>query len=146
MVRNRDTKKSTAALYDKLPFAIWAPVQFISAKTGEKVNKVLDLVITIADQRKLILSDSQAEKFLKHIIKIHKPAKGKGLKTPRIYEFRQIKHNPPAFMVRIWPNDNLHFSYLRFMENRLLEKYGFLGTPLSITVAKHYKSHTTYNK
>jgi len=145
-VSQRDTKKWTAALYDKLPFAAWAPVQFISAKTGEKVHKILDLVISVADQRQLVLSDSQTEKFFKQIIKIHKPAKGKGLKAPRIYEFRQTKSNPPAFMVRIGPNDNLHFSYLRFMENRLREKYGFSGTPLSISVAKHYKSHTTYNE
>ena len=145
-VSDRNTKQWTSSLYDKLPFAAWAPVQFISAKTGEKVQKILDLVINIADQRKLVLSDSQTEKFFKQIIKIHKPAKGKGLKAPRIYEFRQTKNNPPAFMVRIGPNDNLHFSYLRFMENRLRERYGFLGTPLSISVAKHYKSHTTYNE
>lgn len=145
-VIQRDTKKWAASLYDKLPFAAWAPVQFISAKTGEKVHKILDLILTVADQRKLTLSDSQTEKFFKQVIKIHKPAKGKGLKAPRIYEFRQTKNNPPAFSVRIGPNDNLHFSYLRFMENRLREKYGFLGTPISLSVAKHYKSHTTYNE
>lgn len=144
-IAERDTKKWTNAIYDKLPFAAWAPLQFLSAKTGEKVNKLLDLVIRIASERRLILSDSQCSKFLSHVVKIHKPAKGKGLKAPRIYEFKQTKNNPPSFAVRIGPNDDLHFSYLRFLENRLREKYGFTGTPIKMTVSKERKSHTTYN-
>ncbi len=145
-IPDRSTKKWTEILYDKMPFAAWAPIQFISAKTGEKVNKILDLVIEIAKQRKLELSDSQTEKFLKHVVKIHKPAKGKGLKAPRIYEFAQIKSNPPSFILRIGPNDDLHFSYVRFVENRLRERHSFVGTPIHITVIKKHKSHTTYNE
>ena len=144
-IETRDTKKWTEILYDKLPFAAWAPIQFISAKTGEKVNKILDLIITIADQRQLLLSDSQTEKFLKHVVKLHKPAKGKGTRAPRIYEFTQVKNNPPSFTLRIGPDDDLHFSYVRFMENRLRERHGFTGTPLHIRVVKFKKSHTTYN-
>lgn len=143
-VETRDTKKWTQVLYDKLPFATWAPIQFISAKTREKVNKILDLVLEIASQRQLTLSDSQTEKFLKHVVKIHKPAKGKGLRAPRIYEFRQVKNDPPIFTLRIGPNDDLHFSYVRFMENRLRERHGFIGTPIYIRVVKFKKSHTTY--
>ncbi|MFA7088184.1 MAG: GTP-binding protein, partial [Patescibacteria group bacterium] len=146
LVENRDTKKWTEILYDKLPFATWAPAQFLSAKTGEKVNKILDLVLTIAEQRKLLLSESQTEKFLKHVVKIHKPAKGKGLKAPRIYEFKQTKNNPPSFSLRIGPDDNLHFSYVRFIENRLRERHSFIGTPIHIRVVKYKKSHTTYNE
>lgn len=146
IVAERDTKKWTTVLYDKMPFAAWAPVQFISAKTGEKVQKIMDLVIDVSRQRKLEISDSQADKFLKHIVKIHRPAKGKGLKAPRIYEFRQIKSNPPEFILRIGPNDNLHFSYVRFVENRFRERFGLLGTPINITVTKQRKSHTTYSE
>lgn len=145
LVENRDTKKWTELIYDKFPFAAWAPLQFISAKTGEKVNKILDLILEIAAERELQLSDSQTAKLLSHIVKIHKPAKGKGLKAPHIYEFKQVKHNPPSFVLRIGPNDDLHFSYVRFVENRLREKYGFTGTPLKTRVTKERKSHTTYN-
>jgi GTP-binding protein len=141
----RDTKKWTRVLYDRMPFALWAPIQFISAKTGEKVNKILDLVLTMAEQRKLALSDSQCEKFMKAVIKIHKPAKGKGTRTPRLYEFRQEAYNPPVFSIRIGSNDDLHFSYVRFMENRLRQRHGFTGTPIRIKVVKDKKSHTTYN-
>lgn len=144
-VEKRDTKKWTTAIYDKFPFVSWAPLQFLSAKTGEKVNRLLNILLKVADERALSLSDSQCTKFLNQVVKIHKPAKGKGLKAPRIYEFRQIKSNPPSFIVRIGPNDDLHFSYVRFMENRLREKYGFTGTPIKTTITKERRSHTTYN-
>ncbi len=145
MVEDRDTKKWTEFLKGRMPFILWAPIQFISAKTGEKVGKIMDLVLEVAHQRKLVLSPSQTEKFLKNVVKIHKPAKGKGTKPPRIYEFVQEKNNPPLFKLRIGPNDDLHFSYVRFMENRLRERHGFLGTPINIRVTKEKKSHTTYN-
>ena len=143
-VEERDTKKWTEYLYGKMPFATWAPLQFISAKTGEKVQKIMDIVLEVAENRKFQLSDSQANKFMKRVVKIHKPAKGKGLKAPRIYEFKQIKSNPPKFIVRIGPDDNLHFSYLRFMENRLREEYGLSGTPLKLKITQNKKTHTTY--
>jgi len=146
IIAERDTKKWTAILYDKLSFVAWAPIQFISAKTGEKVGKILDLALLVAAERRLRLSDSQTEKFLKAVVKIHKPAKGKGLKAPRIYEFRQTKNNPPVFTLRIGPNDDLHFSYVRFVANRLRERHGFTGTPIRISVTKDRKSHTTYNE
>ncbi|MFA7377389.1 MAG: ribosome biogenesis GTPase Der [Patescibacteria group bacterium] len=144
-VEDRDTKKWSEYLYDKMPFATWAPLQFISAKTGEKVQKVMDIILNVYAGRSMQISDSQAEKFMKRVIKIHKPAKGKGLKAPRIYEFRQTKNNPPTFIIRIGPDDNLHFSYVRFMENRLRERFGFLGTPIKMVVTKNKKSHTTYS-
>ncbi len=145
-LETRDPKEKTAEIYDRLPFATWAPIQFIAAKTGKGVNKILNLIIEINKQRKLKLSDSQCEKFMKAVIKIHKPAKGKGLKAPHLYEFKQVKNNPPSFTVRIGPNDNLHFSYLRFMKNRLRERHGFIATPIHIRVTKDKKSHTTYNE
>lgn len=144
-IKPKDQKHWTEIIYDRMPFVGFAPIQFISAKTGEKVGKIMDIVIEIAEQRKLQLSDSQCNKFLQHIVKIHKPSKGKGFKTPRIYEFKQIKTDPPLFTLRIGPNDDLHFSYVRFVENRLRERHGFLGTPIHIKISKAKKSHTTYS-
>lgn len=146
LVEKRDTKKWTTIIYDKMPFATWAPIQFVSAKTGEKINKIWDIITKVAAERKLMLSDSQSNKFLQQVVKIHKPAKGKGLKAPHIYEFSQIDSDPPRFKLRIGPNDDLHFSYVRFLENRLRDRYGFTGTPINTIVTKHRRSHTTYNE
>jgi GTP-binding protein len=142
-IEEKNTKKWTEEVYHEFPFALWAPIQFISAKTGMKVNKIMDLVTSLAEARKIEISDSQLQKFLSKIVKIHLPAKGKGLKAPRIYEFTQVRSNPPMFNIRIGSKDNLHFSYVRFMENRLREKYGFTGTPVKMTVVKNRKVHGT---
>ncbi|MEI6596748.1 MAG: ribosome biogenesis GTPase Der [bacterium] len=140
-VEERNTKKYTDYLYTKLPFARFAPIQFTSAKTGEKIKKILDLALQIAKERKLQLSDSQLSHFLSRIVKIHRPAKGKGVRHPRIREFIQAQANPPKFEMKIGAKEDLHFSYIRFIENRLRETYGFLGTPLSINVAKRKNVH-----
>lgn len=135
-IPEKDTKKYTNYIYGKLPFIQFAPIQFVSALTGEKTNKILDLILKIAEQRQLRLSDSQLDKFLSRIVKIHRPAKGKGVKHPRIYEFKQTKAGPPEFELRIGVHEDLHFSYLRFIENRLREKFGFQGTPITIRIIK----------
>jgi GTP-binding protein len=140
-IETRDTKKYSDYLYGKLPFAHFAPIQFTSAKTHEKIKKILDLAVQIANERKLRLSDSQLSHFLSRIVKIHRPSKGKGVRHPKIREFTQTQANPPVFEIKIGAKEDLHFSYVRFIENRLRETYGFLGTPLSINVAKRKNVH-----
>src|SRR3989338_3757065 len=124
-----------------MPFARFAPIQFISAKTGEKVKKIFDLILQIDKERKLSLSDSQLSHFLSRIVKVRRPVRGKGVKHPRIRDFTQINANPPRFELKIGPKEDLHFSYIRFIENRLRETYGFLGTPLTVQIAKNRTAH-----
>lgn len=142
MIEEKDTKHWTNYIYGKLPFATYAPVQFISAKTGSKVNKILDLALEIAENRKISLSDATLSHFLQKIIHIHKPAKGKGLRAPRIYYLKQVHSKPPKFEIKIGSKDNLHFSYVRFMENRLREKFGWIGTPITLFVNKKRRVHS----
>ena len=140
-IAERDTKKYADYIYGKLPFAKFAPIQFISAETGEKVKKIFDLILQIGEQRKLELSDSQLQHFLSRVVKIHRPAKGRGVRHPRIREFTQVGGNPPIFELKIGVKEDLHFSYVRFLENRLRETYGFLGTPLTVKIAKNKNVH-----
>jgi len=136
LIEEKDTKKYTQYIYSSLPFATWVPIHFTSALTKSKVDKLTSLIIDIAEQRKKKISDSQLNKFLNKIVKIHLPTKGKGTKHPRIYELKQIKINPPKFELRIGAKDNLHFSYVRFIKNRLREKFGFIGTPIATKITK----------
>jgi len=138
----KDTKKWTNYIYGKLPFATYVPIQFVSAKTGLKVNKILDLALEIAANRRIELSDAALSHFLQKVIRIHKPAKGKGLRAPRIYYLKQTRNNPPKFEIKIGSKDNLHFSYVRFLENRLREKFGWVGTPLTVYVNKNRRVHS----
>lgn len=141
LIKEKNTKKYKEYIYDEIPFAPWAPIHFTSALTGSKIKNILDLILELSEQRKIKLGDSQLNKFLVRIVKIHRPAKGKGTKKPRIYELSQSRSNPPSFEIRIGAKDNLHFSYVRFIENRLREKFGFLGSPITIRVNKNKKIH-----
>ena len=141
LIAKKDAKKYTNYIYGSFPFATWAPIHFASALTGSKTNKVLDLILEIDKGRKIKLGDSQLNKFLLKIVKIHLPAKGRGVKKPHIYELKQIRQNPPKFQLRIGARENLHPSYVRFIANRLREKYGFLGTPINIKIDKGKKTH-----
>lgn len=140
-VEERDTKKYTEYIYDKIPFATFAPIQFTSALTGEKVNKILDQVLEVKKNREIKISDTVLNKLLNKIVKIHPPAKAMGTKRPRIYELTQRRSDPPMFEIRIGSKDSLHFSYVRFIENRLREKFGFKGTPIKMRVIKNRNIH-----
>lgn len=158
-IEKRDPKKWREDIYSKFPFAAWAPIEFISSLSGsgkqnqskgkdfspeemsKKINHLLSMAIEIDACRKISLSESQLAKFLSKIVKTHRPAKGKGLKHPHIYEIKQTHTEPPKFGIRIGSRDNLHFSYVRFIENRLREKYNFLATPIHMNVEKNPKRH-----
>lgn len=146
MIEEKDVKKYTNYIYAEFPFCVWAPAHFASALTGSKVDKILDLILNLSEQRKIQLSDSQLDKFLSKIVKIHKPAKAYGTKRPHIYEITQIKSNPPAFKVRIGAKDSLADSYARFIENQLRRKYGFTGAPIAIYVEKNKQIHGKHER
>jgi len=141
LIHDKDTKKFTAYIYGRFPFATWAPLLFISALTGSKVQKIFDLILEIADARDQEISRSRLQHFLKAIIKVHKPAKGKGLKFPYIYEIIQTGVRPPKFEIHIGSKDDLHFSYVRFIENQLRKAFGFTGTPLKLVIEKARHVH-----
>lgn len=141
LVEERDRKKWTQYIYQSFPFALWAPICFISAKNKKNIDEVLSTSALVYQARQTIISETQLKKFLMRVVKQHLPAKGKGLKAPHIYEIKQVESSPPVFSVRIGANDNLHFSYLRFLENRLREQYDFLGTPITMYVEHNKRVH-----
>ncbi len=140
-VEERDRKKWTLYIKQNMPFALWAPIIFLSAKNKSKINQVLDIALPISQARKTIVSDTQLKKFLLRVVKIHLPSKAKGTKAPHIFYIKQKRSNPPIFVVKIGAKDTLHFSYIRFLENRLREQFDFTGTPIKLVVEKNKKIH-----
>ncbi|OGM90115.1 ribosome biogenesis GTPase Der [Candidatus Wolfebacteria bacterium RBG_13_41_7] len=141
LIKNKDTKKFTNDIYSRLPFITWAPIHFCSALTGEKVNKILNLILKINQARNTQIADNALGHFLNKIIKRHRPSLGKFAKRPHIHDFKQAQTNPPVFSLRLNPKDSLPFSYIKYIENRLREKFFFLGTPISIWVEKNKRVH-----
>jgi len=145
-VPEKDTKKYTEYIYDNFPYARWAKIQFVSALTGEKVKKIMDLVLEVSEQRKKEISGSTLNTFMMQMVKRHRPSKGKGVRHPRIHKFLQVRSDPPRFEISIGSKEDLHDSYVRFIENRLREKFGFLSTPISIRVTKGKRVHGSHGQ
>lgn len=130
-------QKSIIGFYQRFfPHLKWAPIVFLSAKTGFKVNQIYDLILEIKAEREKEIPDKALERFLSRIVKIQKPVKKGGIKRPRIYKFRQAGICPPTFEIVISKTGELADFYLNFVKNRLREKFGFLGTPIKIVIKK----------
>lgn len=132
--RSAEAADFQARLRDELPGLDFAPILFISAVKGRNVKKILPLAIEIAQARKTRASDKELAELLPQLIRWHKPSRGKGTEHPVIKRIVQAEADPPHFIVWIGREQSLHFSYVRFIENRLREIFNFAGTPISIEV------------
>jgi GTP-binding protein len=118
-----------------LKFIDYAPMLFISAKTGQRVNKVLPLAVEVGSERNVRLSTSQINKFIRDALDRHPPPTKAG-RALKIYYGTQVRGNPPTFLFHVNEPKLMHFTYRRYLENRLREVHGFLGTPLRIVLRK----------
>ncbi|MEI7497812.1 MAG: ribosome biogenesis GTPase Der [Candidatus Falkowbacteria bacterium] len=141
LVETKDRKKYTLNVHRRLPFIQWAPILFMSAKTGSKVTQIYDLIIKVAEERKKEIGESILNTFMMKLVKMHKPTRDKGTIFPRIRKFEQKATNPPLFELRIGNKESLHDSYIHFISNRLREKFGFTGTPIFVWINKGRKVH-----
>ena len=132
LVTEKDQTEYTAYIRDRLKFAPYAPILYISAKTGQRVNKVMPLVFQIAQERSLQIPDEEVNSLIKEAVKSHN-LPHKGQKILDLYSARQRGINPPSFRFIVNEPDLVHFSYERFLENRLREVYGFNGTPIRLS-------------
>ncbi len=132
--------QNTSKLYlekirHELSFLDYAPVLFISAKTGQRVAKVLPLVFSVANEYAKRVPTQTLNEILREAIMMHQPPTKKG-KQLKIYYATQVKVKPPT--IQLWVNEPalLHFSYRRYLENRFREHLGFIGSPLHFLVRK----------
>jgi ribosome-associated GTPase EngA len=145
LVKDKDPKEFKEYIYSKMPFCKWAEIHFVSALTGSKVDKIMDLTLELYNERKIRVSDTVLSGFIKRLIQMHKPSRGSGTKKPRIYSFKQLDIDPPYFEIKIGAKEDLHFSYLNYIENRLRQKFGFKGTPIAMYVRKNKQIHGMHN-
>ena len=117
-----------------LKFMDYAPLLFISAKTGAGVDQVLPMALRVQEERLVRLSTSKINRILMEAQDRQAPPAHAGRQLKLLYG-TQVRSDPPTFMIYVNDPTLLHFSYRRFLENRFREEYGFLGTPIRI-VAK----------
>lgn len=112
-------------------FTPWAAAVFISAKNKKNIEKILDLACEIKKERGKRIPTRELNLFLQEIMLKHRPT-GSGSKKPKTLYFTQVDVHPPHFVLFVNNEEWFHFSYYRYLENRLREKYGFSGTPIRL--------------
>ena len=119
----------TAHLRQELNFMPYVPFVFISAKFGQRVNKVLPVAIKVAKERTKRVSTGLLNKLMKEAVEAHPPASKPG-KWVKFYYATQADIRPPTFVFFTNDADSVHFSYNRYLENQLRGAFGFEGTPI----------------
>jgi GTP-binding protein len=128
-----DSAESFARLAKhKFEFLPYAPLIFVSSLSGKNVSKVLDLILEIKEKRKLRIPTSDLNEFFNKII-LKKPPVSTDRHQVNIKYATQADINPPTFVFFANYPDKVHFSYQRYLENRIREKWDFTGTPIKIT-------------
>ena len=120
-----------AVVGDKFRFASYAPLRFISALTGQGVNQLLDTALAVHRQWTKSLPRYDLRRTVMNAVAEHPPVAQKG-RSLRIYNVSQDQAGPPTFTFYVNHSDTLHFSYQRYLENRLREVYDFHGSPLKM--------------
>ena len=106
---------------------------FVSAKTGQRAQSLLDLALKIEDERQRKIDYNALNKFLKTTLKQKRPLASYGPKSPYIHDVAQVGSAPPKFLVTVrGEKQNIHPSWLKFFEKRLRDKFGFEGTPVVV--------------
>ena len=117
-------------LREEIPFLSYAPDVFISVKDGQRLRKVLETVSAVNQNCVLRIPTPRLNSLIADAAAIKPPPTNKG-KSLRIYYVSQVGVRPPLFSFKINRRDLMHFSYARYLENRIRDAYGFAGTPIS---------------
>ena len=112
-----------------LSFMPYAEVMFISAKTGQRLPKLFDMIDMVIDNHALRISTGVLNEILTEAVAMQEPPSDKGKKL-RLYYMTEVAVKPPTFVIFVNDKNLTHFSYTRYIENRMRDAFGFKGTPL----------------
>jgi GTP-binding protein len=115
----------------ELNFMDYVPILFISARTGQRVDRVLPLALRVQEERLARLTTSKLNGILQRA-QDFQPAPARAGRQLKLYYGTQVRSDPPTFLIYVNDPKLMHFSYLRYLENRIREEYGFLGTPIRL--------------
>jgi GTP-binding protein len=116
---------------EQVPFLDFAPVVSISAKTGQRIERVLELAIDVWGERRRRIPTAELNKVVQLAIERQDAPMVKG-RRPKLFYATQATTSPPTFVFFARDANSVHFSYERYLENRLRDQFGFLGTPIRL--------------
>ncbi len=123
----------TRHIRQELNFMDYVPILFISAMTGQRVNQVLPTALMVQEERLVRISTSQLNQIVQSAQDRH-PAPSHAGRQLRIYYGTQVRSDPPTFLLYVNDPKLAHFTYVRYLENRLREAYPYHGTPVRIVM------------
>ena len=130
---DKSTLRFTEDLREEIGFLQYAPVLYTSALTGQRIPRITELVKYVADQQSMRIQTSVLNELIRDAVSVNPPPSHRG-KQLKIFFMTQADIQPPKFIIFVNDPELMHFSYLRFLENRLRESFGFEGTPLKLIV------------
>ena len=113
------------------PYLAWADIVFASALTGQRVERILREARTVAEERYRRVPTGELNRLVMDAVRDHPPAHVRN-RLPKVFYATQVAVGPPTFVVFVNDPTLIHFSYKRYLENRIREEYGFLGTPIKL--------------
>lgn len=114
---------------ETLGFINYAPIVYISAKTGQRVNKLLELLNVVNNNHNLRISTGVLNDILNQAVLMNQPPSDKG-KRAKVYYGTQVSVRPPKFVIFVNNKELMHFSYVRYLENQIRNHFGFSGVPI----------------
>lgn len=124
----REFEKS---IRETLGFMLYAPIVFISALTGQRVAKLMDLLDVVNNNYSLRISTGVLNEIIDQAVLMNQPPTEKGRRC-KIYYGTQVSVRPPTFVIFINDKELMHFSYQRYIENQIRTHFGFTGTPIRL--------------
>ena len=126
---DKTVKEFTDKIKDTLSFMSYAEIIFISAETGQRIGKIYELVDQIIESQNLRVPTGVLNEILSEAVAMQQPPSDKG-KRLRIYYITQVSVKPPTFVMFVNDKQLTHFSYTRYIENKIRDAFGFRGTSI----------------
>ena len=123
----------TKKIQNTLSFMPYAEILFISAVTGQRLGKLFDLIDMVRQNQNLRISTGVLNEIMSEAVALQQPPSDKG-KRLRLYYITQVAVKPPTFVVFVNDRELMHFSYTRYLENKIREAFGFKGTALKFLI------------
>ena len=116
-----------------LSFVPYAEIMYVSAKTGQRLNKLYDVIDMVIENQTLRVATGVLNEILMEAVALQQPPSDKG-KRLKLYYITQVSVKPPTFVIFVNDRELMHFSYQRYLENKIREAFGFRGTSLKFFV------------
>ena len=117
---------------DRLGFFEWAEIIFVSAKTGQRVEKILELVNTAAEQHKRRVTTAVINEVIEEAVRWHNPPTSRQGRQGKVYYGTQVSSQPPTIALFVNDPERINDNYRRYMESQFRKQLGFTGTPIRL--------------